>query len=375
MKKLSTFALAIAILATGCQEQANMEAAPVSSKTEFIDMEGHWSKASVDRAVAAGYVDGYEDGTFRPEKEVTRAEFVKMVCVALGLPIRDQSSGIGWYMPYVAAAESEGIYAASDFQIGDWDTPITRKEMARMIVRATDKELKKPDVTKEDSEWMYLATKAGLIQGLSGGELGVDEATTRAQSVTVIERILTVNGGGELEVDKYAMSNAELAMSGTNIQTMWGIKAKPLPQEFDTGYSGVKGTVDRILIVDRSDENAPNYSDFLDFKTTDAGPKLDENIYIVGLHINLENTNSSDGFYMLRQSIAAFSPYRRVFINDADYPPIPGSFSLDVVDTYSGWFFMAINKDSMDKWLKEGDTLGIVLAKVNRPGVIRLTEE
>ncbi|WP_158289652.1 S-layer homology domain-containing protein [Paenibacillus flagellatus] len=346
-----------------------------SAAASLTDLSGHWAKESIEKAVSRGYVDGYEDRSFRPEASVTRGEFVKMAVTALGLQVSGKTDGAEWYVPYANAAVNAGIHRWSDFGSGDWNTPITRQEMARMVVRATDKELQQPDVDKSDAELMYLAAKAGLIQGLAGGELAKDGATTRAQSVTVIERILTVNAGGKLDVDKYALSNAEMEMSGTNIQTMWGIKAKPLPQEIDTGYGNVKAVVDQILIVDKSDEGYPGRGDFAQLKKTDNGPEIDENHYVVGLHMKLVVTSESEGFYVLRQSIGPFTPYRRVYTSSDSYKPISGGFSLSELISYDGWFFMAIQKEYVLTRLNRGDFLGVLLAPVNRSGEMRLTEE
>ncbi|WP_179097697.1 S-layer homology domain-containing protein [Paenibacillus sp. FSL H7-0331] len=59
-------------------------AARLSTATEgaggdsFSDTSGHWAAAAIVKAKAAGVVNGYEDGTFRPEQTLTRAEAVTM---------------------------------------------------------------------------------------------------------------------------------------------------------------------------------------------------------------------------------------------------------------------------------------------------------
>lgn len=232
----------------------------------FTDSEAHWAKESIGKAVGKGYVDGYEDRTFRPDLSVTRAEFVKMVVTALKLPVNEKTSDGAWYLPYVNFAVGAGIHRWSDFSSGDWNTPITRQEMSRMIVRATDKELQKPDAAKSDGELMYLAAKAGLIQGLSGGRLGESEATTRAQSVTVIERILTVNGGGKLEVDKHAVNRAELAWHKTNIFTVMPDLYKRISRGaqwdpdnlFVETPDGYRGELDALIAIDLDDPDDPH---------------------------------------------------------------------------------------------------------------------
>ncbi|WP_218103840.1 S-layer homology domain-containing protein [Paenibacillus hemerocallicola] len=233
----------------------------------FTDSAAHWAKESIEKAVGKGYVDGYEDRTFRPDLSVTRAEFVKMVVTALKLSVNGKASDGEWYLPYVNVAVGAGIHRWSDFSSGDWNTPITRQEMSRMIVRATDKELQKPDAAKSDSELMYLAAKAGLIQGLSGGQLGESEATTRAQSVTVIERILTVNGGGKLEVDKHAVNRAELAWHKTNIFTVMPeffgkvsptSKWNPDNMFVETPDGNYRGELDALIAIDLDDLDDPH---------------------------------------------------------------------------------------------------------------------
>ena len=45
----------------------------------FSDIAGHWAQDYINEAANAGIVDGYEDGTFRPQQNITRAEAVTMV--------------------------------------------------------------------------------------------------------------------------------------------------------------------------------------------------------------------------------------------------------------------------------------------------------
>ncbi|WP_438447899.1 S-layer homology domain-containing protein [Gorillibacterium sp. sgz5001074] len=187
----------------------------VAGKPAFRDTEGHWAESAIRLAVEKGYVNGYEDGTFRPEAEVTRAEFTKLVIGALKIPVVGSASGSDWYVPYVNAAVTSEIHAWSDFTSGDWKTPMTRSEMARMAARAAGEK------NSEDKKWMYLATQKGLIKGTDEtGTLDEGGTTTRAQAVTIIERVLDVKAGKSLPADKYAVSRAEVLWHGTNLESM-----------------------------------------------------------------------------------------------------------------------------------------------------------
>ena len=51
-------------------------------QADFSDLEGHWAKDTVEQLADEGVISGFEDGTFRPDQSVTRAEFTKMIVQA-----------------------------------------------------------------------------------------------------------------------------------------------------------------------------------------------------------------------------------------------------------------------------------------------------
>ncbi|MEJ8304482.1 S-layer homology domain-containing protein [Saccharibacillus sacchari] len=246
------------------------EAATTSNS--FSDVKStHWAYSAVQKAVAKGYVDGYTNGTFKPDTSVSRAEFVKMVVAAMKLETTPASGK--WYVQYVNAATKAGLYSASDFANNDsgWNKTMTREEMARVAARAIGEK------TSENDKWMYLATKSGLIQGVGKGQLAPQGLTTRAQSVVIIERILSVNTGTELDSDLYATGAAEILWHGTNIFTVmpemfvtpdsdWKNKGKSSIEEMwneknmtITSKDGLyQGKLDALIAIDLADPNDPN---------------------------------------------------------------------------------------------------------------------
>ncbi|WP_261305970.1 S-layer homology domain-containing protein [Paenibacillus andongensis] len=238
--------------------------------TEFLDLKGHWGESVITAAVDKGYVDGYPDGTFKPNGDITRAEFIKMVDNALHVSVAGKKIGDSWYVPYINAAVTSGFHQWSDFSSGDWNTALTRQEMARIAVRAAT-----GDKNTDDNKWMYLATKAGLIMGMDDtGILGVDNTTTRAQSVTIIERVLSVKNGTKLKVDKHAVSRAEVHWHGTNVFTMW---PRYFPQNFidnfditQANWKSSDGNYheygEEFIVVDMEDPNDPYRNGVVDMK-------------------------------------------------------------------------------------------------------------
>ena len=250
---------------TGTAAAAGAVAVEAAAGVELRDIAGHWAETAIRGAVGKRYVDGYKDGSFLPDRQVSRAEFVKMAAAALKLSVADSAGGSDWYQVYVNAAVGAGVHQWSDFTSGDWNTPMKRSEMARMAVRAAGQN------TEDDLEWMYLATKAGLIQGVDAtGSLDVDGTTTRAQAVTIIERILAVKDGRGEEIaaqaDKHAVNRAAVLWRKTNIfEVMPQYFGKLHPSskwdrndlfiESDDGL--YRAELDAILAIDLEDPDAP----------------------------------------------------------------------------------------------------------------------
>ncbi|WP_172250103.1 S-layer homology domain-containing protein [Saccharibacillus deserti] len=278
MTKWASVALSAA-LTLGSIGSTTQTASAASPK--FSDVTStHWAAGAIHNAVAKGYVDGYTNGTFKPEASVTRAEFVKMVVVAMKLDVKDAAGR--WYSPYVDVAVNQGLYAAADFANSEaaWNKTMTRDDMARVAARAVG------DKTTENDKWMYLATKSGLIQGVAAGQVAPKGLTTRAQAVVIIERILSKNTGVTLPVDRYAVGAAEILWHGTNIFTVmpemfvtpesdWKNKGKSSVEEMwnekamtITSKDGLyQAKLDALVAIDMADPNDPNRSLLGDINT------------------------------------------------------------------------------------------------------------
>ncbi|MCZ8520083.1 MULTISPECIES: S-layer homology domain-containing protein [Paenibacillus] len=298
MKKLFALTTLVSLLATGCTEaQANSSEAAAAA-VALKDIGGHWAEAQIQGAVAKHYVDGYEDGTFRPEKPVSRAEFIKMLTVAATL--KPGAKGSNWYDPYVTALKEEGVLRERDFQ--ELNGAMTRLEMAKLAVRMAKKEYADPKVQLEDIAAMSNAVKLGLIQGLTDGELAPEKTTTRAQTITIIERVLKVKAGETLEVDSAAVRNSELARSGSNFESVFG---KPLLINFP--YSTyLNGNVDvnikSFIVVDMNDANDPMVKSLKETKyKNQLSPDWYKDTYVVLMPMTYTVKGAGEGagkFYM-----------------------------------------------------------------------------
>lgn len=58
---------------------ARFDTSRTDGGSNFTDIENHWAKAGIERAVSLGWIRGYTDGTFRPDRSITRAEAMTMI--------------------------------------------------------------------------------------------------------------------------------------------------------------------------------------------------------------------------------------------------------------------------------------------------------
>ncbi|NYV65733.1 S-layer homology domain-containing protein [Bacillus sp. Gen3] len=116
------------------------------TKTPFKDVkDGYWSTPYINSLYAAKLVNGYENGTFKPEGNVTRAEFAKLVVDAYGLtltnaatPFTDVKAG-NWATPYIQTAYANGLIKGVTASKFDPSAPIKRGDLAILLHRADSK--------------------------------------------------------------------------------------------------------------------------------------------------------------------------------------------------------------------------------------------
>ena len=181
---------------------------PPDQQLRFPDIEGHWAQSAIEEVAAKGIINGNEDGNFYPDKTVTRAEVTAMVVRTLGLEEREYRdsftdvSTAAWYADAVQTALDAGII--SEDQEFRPDDQITREEMSKILVVMAEtlnmvNELPQEyqaDFSDMDavSEWaieyVNIAGYTGLMTGMEDGSFRPQGNATRAETATVISRIL-----------------------------------------------------------------------------------------------------------------------------------------------------------------------------------------
>jgi hypothetical protein len=58
---------------------ARFDSNPYDGENKFNDITGHWAAESINKAAEAGWITGYDDGSFRPDQKITRAEAMTLI--------------------------------------------------------------------------------------------------------------------------------------------------------------------------------------------------------------------------------------------------------------------------------------------------------
>lgn len=163
----------------------------VVSAAEFSDLtSGHWAYANVKKLVDEGTINGYEDGTFKPDKTVTRAEFVKM----LGKWNQKYSGKYSdlserhWAYEYIMWSGLEGngdrIYPDVLMKRSDVINLIWKRN-GSPVHNAAPSAITSQGTNSDATSWAYTL---GLMKGDDGLNLRLDSPLTRAEAATLIVR-------------------------------------------------------------------------------------------------------------------------------------------------------------------------------------------
>lgn len=296
-----------------------------AAKPVFSDISGHWAASSIETAVKAGILNGYANGTFKPNNAITRAELMKVLALTFGLePAAAAGTGSAWYAPYQKALTDAKIYMSGDFPSA-LNNPVTREEMSKVAVRGAYTDYRGKTLTA--NELMFRAVNAGLLSrtGTKAETIDAKGTTTRAQAAVLVTRLLKLKNGGTLTVDQGASSAAEIAWHRHNMITMFkqdDLVKFPYSIDINTKYNV---TFDQLIVIDPADKTG-FYAEYLDGATYSFNGKAVSSGFgyifaykFIGKNIVVESTEKvmETSFYMYTAgNTGSFNYSDRLIYND-----------------------------------------------------------
>ena len=189
----------IEVYLTNRKVQWNMQVQP-----SYSDIDNHWAESAIRSYINKGYTSGYEDGSFKPENSITRAEFVSIFNRAFSLTKKSgksfEDTKTHWAKENIDIAVTNGVCSgktATEFKPND---PITREEAAVMIAnykKISDNNIDKLN-TYKDANQVSSWAKPGLegvvekqyLGGYSDNTIRPKSKITRAEAVVTLSRVI-----------------------------------------------------------------------------------------------------------------------------------------------------------------------------------------
>lgn len=177
-------------------------AVSATEKGSFNDLaESHWANQCVKKLTDGGIVSGNPDGSFRPNNPINRAEFLKLVFIALYPELADSSASScfsdvksnDWFSGYVCAALSKNIvtgYSGNSFKPSQ---SITRAEAVSILVKsiglpisANANSLFKDVTVAWQTAYINSASKYDLINGYADKTFKPNNNISRAEAAQLV---------------------------------------------------------------------------------------------------------------------------------------------------------------------------------------------
>lgn len=235
MKRIAALWIGLTfILASIVPASAYERAAAAASAAVFTDIGSHWARTTIQTMVASGILDGYPDGTFRPEEPVQVDQFVKMLI--LSYSELHQNGSRSWKSEFlnVLSPENQAIvkqdyryfsflpstvgYWAKDFidiasdlhflnksRYADFQTDLTRENVAEILYYTLQETEFLEDglfgqkmasaygditsASEREQRFIAEALVKGIMEGYPNGFFGVGEKVTRAQALVILNRL------------------------------------------------------------------------------------------------------------------------------------------------------------------------------------------
>lgn len=200
----------------------------------FTDVQGHWAEKTIGTMVERGILDGYPNGTFKPNEPVKVDQFIKMLVLSYSDKHlngeRSWSNGflqslsaenqtilkqdyryfdfkpmtVGyWAKPYIDVASD--LHLLNKSRYTDFQTDMTRENVAEIIYYTLQETEFLEDssysqmmaetygdlrsATEREQKFIAEALAKGIMQGYPNGYFGVGDTVTRAQALEVLNRL------------------------------------------------------------------------------------------------------------------------------------------------------------------------------------------
>lgn len=171
--------------------------------TYAADYDKHWANSAITKWADKEIIKGYEDGSFKPNGNVTRAEFASIMVRMFGLTDTAEAKAFNdvaadkWYAADVAKITAAGIMGGYEDATFKPNQQVTRQEAAAILVRAYELTAKESTLNFKDVEAIANWAKGDVTTLVTNGYVSGDQNNafrphaplTRGEAVTMLNNM------------------------------------------------------------------------------------------------------------------------------------------------------------------------------------------
>ncbi|SDI63536.1 S-layer homology domain-containing protein [Alteribacillus bidgolensis] len=203
-KFLATSLSAAVVASAGASTVAVQQADAAESFSDVSN--SFWASESIQRLADEGIINGYKDGTYRPNEDINRGQVSELLVKAFDLEVDQNASAPfedlsdeSYYTPYAAAVKEAGyIKGRENNTVFAGGMDLSREQMATILVRAFELEpVEDSDATVGDLDEAHASHQSNIeilaqydITSTADGNFRPKETVTRAQFAAFLDRAL-----------------------------------------------------------------------------------------------------------------------------------------------------------------------------------------
>jgi hypothetical protein len=185
--------------------ETTTEATTENTTAVFSDISGHWAESYIKTAFEKGILNGYNDGTFKPNNSVTRAEFIKILYTIFGNDENADKNDISfadvngneWYCKYVKWGVANGLISGYNDNTFRANNNITREEAAVVLSKCANLTANSEKVKIVDADSVSSWAKdsvnkvidSGIMRGDTNGCFNPKKSLTRAETAVLANKL------------------------------------------------------------------------------------------------------------------------------------------------------------------------------------------
>lgn len=172
----------------------------------YKDINGHWSEKTVTKWLNSNYISGYPDGTFKPNQQLTRAEFITLLNKikkpqGKSTKVFNDLNTSAWYYDDMLKAVKAGYISGFEDDTLRPDAPITREQVVTVLsnvlqdkngnLEAIKSFNDYKDMASYSKEAFAMAVSKGYLKGYPDNTIRPKKAITRAEAVVLLDKIFS----------------------------------------------------------------------------------------------------------------------------------------------------------------------------------------